>query len=182
MSPAIAIEHKTNINNSRSTVGTITEIYYYLTLLYEKIGQTFSPISGKEVKKASFKDFKEYIYSLEENTRFLISCEINSSQIKAFEKEGYSRIIVNGKIQAIDKKIKSKNNKTQLVIDRLHIDKSFESESILKEAYDKAIEIGQGEFSIYNSNVILTNTFNNRFFLDNIQFEIPNKDLLPSMR
>ena len=177
LSPAIAIEHKTNINNSRSTVGTITEIYYYLTLLYEKIGQTFSPISGKEVKKASFKDFKEYIYSLEDNTRFLISCKINSSQIKAFEKEGYSRIIVNGEIQAIDKKIKSKNNKTQLVIDRLHIDKSFGSESILKEAYDKAIEIGQGEFSIYNSNIILANTFNNRFFLDNIQFEIPNKDL-----
>ena len=60
LSPAIAIEQKTNINNIRSTVGTSTEIYYYLTLLYERIGKTFSPISGNEVKKSEFKDVKKY--------------------------------------------------------------------------------------------------------------------------
>ena len=176
LSPAIAIEHKTTINNSRSTVGTITEIYYYLTLLYSKIGKTFSPISGKEVKKASFKDFKQYIYTLEKDAKFLISCEIDSSQIKSFEKEGYSRIILNGELQAIDNTIKKKN-KTELVIDRLHVDKSFGFETILKEAYRKAIDVGEGKFSVYNSKMMLMYSFNNLFFLDDVEFKIPNKDL-----
>tara|TARA_B100001250_G_scaffold24146_1_gene20184 strand:- start:4439 stop:7192 length:2754 start_codon:yes stop_codon:yes gene_type:complete len=177
LSPAIAIEHKTSINNSRSTVGTITEIYYYLTILYERIGKTFSPISGKEVKKDSFKDFKQYINQFKKGDKFIISCQIEAKHITSFLKEGYHRVIIDGEMSSIEE-ITCKPSQLEIVIDRLAYNTNDEFKSIIKETYTKAINIGAGEFSIYNENIVLLKKFNNLFMLDNIQFEIPNKDLL----
>ena len=176
LSPAIAIEHKTSINNSRSTVGTITEIYYYLTILYERLGKTFSPISGKEVKKDSFEDFKTYIGQLKKGEKFIISCEINSQHITSFLKEGYHKVIINGKVKLIEE-IEHTSNKSELIIDRLTYNKSDEFDAILKETYTKAISAGGGEFAVYNEHIVLLKKFNNLFVLDDIQFETPNKDL-----
>ena len=176
LSPAIAIEHKTNINNSRSTVGTITELYYYLTILYERIGKTFSPISGEEVKQDSFEDFKKYINKFKKGQNFIISCKIESKFMISFLKEGYHRVIIDGKVKLIED-VTYTPNQIELIIDRLTYDNSSEFESIIKETYTKAISVGSGEFSVYNKNIELLKKFNNLLILDGIQFEIPNKDL-----
>ncbi len=176
LAPAIAIEQKTNINNSKSTVGTATEIYYYLTLLYEHIGKTFSPISGKEVKDITFNDFKKCIYKLQKNTRFIICVEINQNLLSSYYKQGFSRVIANGKIsEIIDFKKPVKHLK--LIIDRLVLEKSEDFEFILLQAYNKAIEIGSGKFMICDEHGKSIQTFNKNFTIDGLAFTRPHKDL-----
>ena len=176
LTPAIAIEQKTNINNSKSTVGTATEIYYYLTLLYAHIGKTFSPISGKEVKDITFNDFKKSIYQLKKNTKFLICVDANHNILKHYSKQGFSRFISNGKISEItDLKKNTKNLK--LIIDRLVFEASKDFDFILLQAYNKAIEIGLGKFIIYNENGIVIRSFNKNFTIDGLAFTKPHKEL-----
>tara|TARA_Y100000994_G_scaffold248676_1_gene257180 strand:+ start:6118 stop:8844 length:2727 start_codon:yes stop_codon:yes gene_type:complete len=176
LSPAIAIEQKTNINNARSTVGTSSEIYYYLTLLFEKIGKTFSPISGKEVKKTSFIDCKKYINQFKLKTKFLICCPIKFEQLKYLEKEGFSRIIYENKIIKIQD-VKENMMNIHLVIDRLIYNSNDDFEFNLKEAFNKGIELSSGNCIIYDENIKILKHFRSDLYLDNIIFEQPNKDL-----
>ena len=176
LAPAIAIHQKTNINNPRSTVGTITEIYYYLTLLYEKVGKIISPISGKEVQATSFTSFKKYIHQIKEKTKFLVCCEISNEKIKIFERQGYSRIILNNKITNISKNTSS-SKKTRLIIDRLIITKTENFNNTLKEAYYQALKIGNGTFLIYDQNCNLLNTFSKKIILNDSEFPKITKEL-----
>ena len=176
LAPAIAIEQKTNINNSKSTVGTATEIYYYLTLLYEHVGKTFSPISGQEVKDVTFDDFKKSIYQLQKKTRFIICVDINYNLLNNYHNQGFSRVIANDKIsEIIDLKTTTKNLK--LIIDRLVLEASEDFDFILLQAYNKAIEIGSGKFMICDEYGKLIQNFNKNFTIDNLAFTRPHKDL-----
>ena len=176
LSPAIAIEQKTNTHNSKSTIGTTTEIYYYLTLLYARIGKTISPISKKEVKNISFQDFKQYIYQMQPNTRFIICVNIDGEKKTYYKKRGFSRIILNEKIIQIDK-CKSVKCNLNLIIDRLVFNPSKDFDFILLQAYNQAIEIGEGIFMIHDQFGKIKKVFNTNFTLDDIVFERPHKDL-----
>jgi excinuclease ABC subunit A len=142
--PAIAIEQKVTTRNPRSTVGTSTEIYEYLRLLYSRIGHTFSPISGTEVKKHTPDDILNCVKSFANGTKFVLLTPLQipegrtlEEQLKASVIKGFSRVFVNGDFYRIDDVIeninqfKSTSNDFFIVIDRLSIDETKESISRL---------------------------------------------------
>jgi len=177
--PAVAIEQKTITNNPRSTVGTSTEIYDYLKLLFARIGKTISPVSGKEVKKDSINDIKKFIKKQRgDNLVFvLISLNINHNLNNLFE-QGFSRILIKNKIFKIkdladDLKIDFKT--AFLVIDRfINNEENINNDSI-SDSIEKAISRGNGECYIKINNTITK--FSNKFELDNIVFEEPDINL-----
>jgi len=136
--PAIAIEQKVNSRNPRSTVGTSTEIYDYMRLLFARIGRTYSPVSGKEVKKHSADDIVDFLASLDEGTKVIITSSaeipenINVSEYFSFlEKQGFNRIEADGELIKLDE-LKSLNEykpgqQINIVIDRLVIEHSADS-------------------------------------------------------
>lgn len=176
LSPAIAINQKKNINNARSTVGTTTEIYYYLTLLYEKMGAIFCPTNGREVKPSSFDDVKKYIQQLQLNTKFLVCCPIKQQDILRLKNEGYAKIIYKKTI-INSNEITNTNTSPILIIDKLIYKQQSDFQSNLYNAYNKAVEYGQGECLIYNQNYNLIQSFDENLILDNSIFEKPHKDL-----
>ncbi len=129
--PAIAIEQKVISRNPRSTVGTSTEIYEYLRLLYARIGRTFSPVSGQEVKKHTTEDVVQCMLSYSPGTRFTVLCPVRMTegrtleqQLKAYLQEGYTRLDVNGEIVHIEDFLKREGANTsaiRLLIDRLSV-------------------------------------------------------------
>ena len=177
--PAVAIEQKTITNNPRSTVGTSTEIYDYLKLLFARIGKTFSPISGKEVKKDNINDIKKFIQKHHgDNLVFvLISLNINHNLNNLFE-QGFSRILIKNKIFKIkdladDLKIDFEN--AFLVIDRfINNEENINNDSI-SDSIEKAISKGKGECYIKINNTLTK--FSNKFELDQIIFEEPDINL-----
>jgi len=109
VSPAIAIEQKVNTRNPRSTVGTTTEIYDYLKLLFARIGKTYSPISGKEVKRDTVTDVVDFINKQKEGTRIMVACQLRVMKGRKLEDElnlllskGFARVIVNGEVKFIE--------------------------------------------------------------------------------
>ena len=177
--PAVAIEQKTITNNPRSTVGTSTEIYDYLKLLFARIGKTFSPISGKEVKKDNINDIKKFIQKHHgDNLVFvLISLNIHHNLNNLFE-QGFSRILIKNKIFKIkdladDLKIDFEN--AFLVIDRfINNEENINNDSI-SDSIEKAISKGKGECYIKVNNTLTK--FSNKFELDQIIFEEPDINL-----
>jgi len=177
--PAVAIEQKTITNNPRSTVGTSTEIYDYLKLLFARIGKTFSPISGKEVKKDNINDIKKFIQKQRgDNLVFvLISLNINHNLNNLFE-QGFSRILIKNKIFKIkdladDLKIDFET--AFLVIDRfINNEENINNDSI-SDSIEKAISKGKGECYIKVNNTLTK--FSNKFELDQIIFEEPDINL-----
>src|SRR5690606_35875934 len=109
IAPAIAIEQKVNATNPRSTVGTSTEIYDYLKLLFARIGKTISPVSGKQVKKHTVSDVVDYVASLEEGARLLLLAPIHVPEdrdplkmVSFMAKQGYARIKTGGEVLRIE--------------------------------------------------------------------------------
>ncbi|RPG60007.1 MAG: excinuclease ABC subunit A [Flavobacteriales bacterium TMED191] len=176
LSPAIALEHKTSTNNPRSTVGTSTEIYHYLTLLFERLGRVISPASKQEVKPIQFEDFKQFIFKQKTNTKFIISSPIPVRKIAYLKEEGYSQMILNKKIIELNETSEDINN-VNLVIDKLIVEKIDDFEFILKEAFNKAMNIGNGYLFVYNQDLELLKSFNDKMIEDNIQFESPSQEL-----
>lgn len=191
ISPAIAIEQKVISRNPRSTVGTITEIYDYLKLLFARIGKTYSPISGKEVKRHTVTDVVNFIKTLAENNRFLVLSKISELKDRTYQKQldllsqqGFSRAVVNGvisKINEIDYKTIKKNSEVFLLIDRLTV--QLEDEDFLNRTADSvqtAFYEGNGECFIWiekeNGN-FHKQSFSNLFELDGITFEEPSINL-----
>ncbi|MBJ04415.1 MAG: excinuclease ABC subunit A [Flavobacteriales bacterium] len=179
LSPSISIKARTSINNPRSTVGTITDIYHYLTLLYERMGVIISPISGKEVKRNNFEDFKNYIYTFSKGFKYIVCCEIKKSQLDYFYSMGYSRLIINSKMISIDKIISSKKKykKILLIIDRLVFNNKTEDLSLLNNTYSKGMELGNDQIYIYDSNFALLKIFNKKLEMDNIVFQEPTRQM-----
>ncbi len=179
--PAIAIEQKTKTNNPRSTVSTSTEIYDYLKLMYARIGKTFSPISGEEVKKDSIEDVINFITRQKENSDILI---LFNKEIKSEDtyykliKKGYSRVLVNNKVHRIQEILKShKNsiqNKAKVVIDRIIIEKENDT-SRISTSIETAFYEGNGECIVYQNNK--KHYFSNKFEKDSIKFTYPSVNL-----
>lgn len=188
--PAIAIEQKVNSRNPRSTVGTSTEIYEYLRLLYSRIGRTYSPISGEEVKKHSTEDIVQCMLKYSKGTKFVILTPFRIPEGRTLEKqlemdiqEGYSRIWYKDDFIRIDDFIENKENlkipasELLLVIDRLSADNSKDSIARLVDSAETAFYEGDGECVIIFLPSMIKYEFSMKFEADGIKFEEPNDNM-----
>jgi len=188
--PAIAIEQKANSRNPRSTVGTSTEIYDYIRLFYARIGRTYSPVSGKEVKKHSVDDIVNFLASLPEGTMVIITASgeipanIRASEYFSFlSKQGFDRIESDG-VMIRTEEITSKDDfksgdRVNIVIDRLVISHSAENFSRAADSAQTAFQTGQGycQVVIPEKNGFTRESFSNKFEADGIIFEEPTEYL-----
>jgi excinuclease ABC subunit A len=185
IAPAIAIEQKVNATNPRSTVGTSTEIYDYLKLLYTRIGHTFSPVSGKQVKKDTVTDVITYIKSFPENEKLLLLSPIHleegrtmENKLQTLAQQGYARVKVGETVIRIDElKGKSFPKDMQLVIDRVITQNDEDFYNRLADAIQIAFFEGKGELYIETLSDNSVQEFNNRFEADGISFIEPNVHL-----
>lgn len=186
IAPAIAIEQKVNSTNPRSTVGTSTEIYDYLKLLFARIGKTFSPVSGNQVKKDTVSDVIKYIKSFPEREKLLLLSPIHveegrslSEKIKVLSKQGYSRIKVKDEVLRIDEADLEnlKDNETSLVVDRVITKDEEDFYNRLADATEAAFFEGKGELYIERLSDGSQRHFSNKFELDGMSFLEPNVHL-----
>jgi len=184
IAPAIAIEQKVNSTNPRSTVGTSTEIYDYLKLLYARIGKTFSPISGNEVKKHTVSDVINYVKTLELNTKLLLLSPVHIPKernvlqtLKILAQQGYSRIKYKNKIVRIEDITTEIDHDFYLVIDRIVVNTNEDFYNRLGDAIQTAFFEGKGECIIEDNSTKKQTLFNNKFELDGLQFLEPNSHL-----
>ena len=185
--PAIAIEQKVISRNPRSTVGTTTEIYEYLRLLYARIGHTFSPISGCEVKKHSTEDVVKQVMTYSKGTKFVVLAPIHVSegrtmeqQLKAYQLEGFVRIFVKGDFQRIDDFLAAGDCEQEeifLVIDRMSVDDSKDVIARLVDSAETAFYEGGGEMQLMFLPSNITYSFSMRFEADGMTFEEPSDQL-----
>ncbi|MBR6195782.1 MAG: excinuclease ABC subunit UvrA, partial [Prevotella sp.] len=181
--PAIAIEQKVISRNPRSTVGTSTEIYEYLRLLYARIGRTYSPISGQEVKKHSTEDIVRQMLQYQKGTKFVVMAPVRVSegrtmeqQLKAYVLEGYSRVYDGREFKRIDE-LGEDTADLYLVIDRLSVDDSKDTIARLVDSAETAFYEGGGECRLMflPSNIVYD--FSMRFEADGMTFEEPTDQL-----
>jgi len=184
--PAIAIEQKVISRNPRSTVGTTTEIYEYLRLLFARIGRTYSPISGQEVKKHSTDDVLECLRQYQKGTKFVIMAPIHpvegrtmERQLQMYVQNGYARIAANGTIVRIDDYLASQETASSLylVIDRLSVDDAKDVVSRIIDSSETAFYEGQGEMRLMVDPAGITYDFSTRFEADGITFEEPSDQM-----
>lgn len=184
IAPAIAIEQKVNSTNPRSTVGTTTEIYDYLKLLYARIGKTLSPVSGKEVKKDTVTDVINYIKGLNERDKLLLLAPIIITEereplksLELFSKQGYARIKYKGEVIRIDQVPEDVGREFDLVVDRIIVKDDEDFYNRLANAADNAFFEGKGQCAIENLQTGEVKTFSNQFELDGMKFLEPNVHL-----
>ncbi len=191
ISPAIAIEQKVNTHNPRSTVGTSTEIYEYLKLLFARIGKTYSPISGNIVKRQSVSDVVDFVLSLKENTKVIIFCplilksgRILKEQLSVLLQEGFTRIYCDNKIIRIDDIINNNkprsNEEMFIIIDRIIVkNQDYELSSRIADSVQTAFYEGEGKCVIeyYEDTEKIRKSFSNKFELDGMSFEEPSVNL-----
>ncbi|RKR13317.1 excinuclease ABC subunit A [Maribacter vaceletii] len=184
IAPAIAIEQKVNSTNPRSTVGTTTEIYDYLKLLFARIGKTYSPISGKQVKKHTVTDVVTHVKSYPENTKLLLLAPITIAEdrdaiksLELFSKQGYARIKYKDKVLRIDQAPENIGKEFYLVIDRIITKDDEDFYNRLANAIDTTFFEGKGSCIIEELDTQKQSFFSNRFELDGIHFLEPNVHL-----
>jgi len=181
ISPAIAIEQKVNSSNPRSTVGTTTEIYDYLKLLYARIGKTFSPISGQEVKKDSVTDVLNCIKNFDTGSKILLLAPVHiekgkklSTIISILKQQGFSRLKVKDKIIRIDDFDQTTKDEFWLVVDRIVVQKDEDFLNRLADSVQTAFYEGKGECLLEDLAGKQTIPFSNKFEKDGITFLEPN--------
>ncbi|MEZ4853999.1 excinuclease ABC subunit UvrA [Flavobacterium sp.] len=187
IAPAIAIEQKVNTTNARSTVGTSTEIYDYMKLLFARIGKTYSPISNKEVKKHTVTDVIDLVKTFELDSKWLLLAPIHlekdrtlDDKLKVLLQQGFARVLVKNEMVRLDeflaseKKIKLPTSNFQLIIDRIVVKDDEEFYNRLADAIQTAFFEGKGECYLQELNTNKRFEFNNRFELDGISFLEPN--------
>lgn len=186
IAPAIAIEQKVNSTNPRSTVGTSTEIYDYLKLLFARIGKTYSPISGNEVKKDTVTDVVNYVKSFPEGSKMLLLAPIHVEESRTAEEkinvllqQGYSRVKVKNEVLRIDEADLSGVGKDNLflVVDRIVTKEDEDFFNRLADATQTAFFEGKGELFIETLADKKIRQFSNKFELDGITFLEPNVHL-----
>jgi len=185
IAPAIAIEQKVNSTNPRSTVGTTTEIYDYLKLLFARIGKTISPVSGDEVKKDTVTDVLNYLKIFPEREKMLLLAPIHleegrtiEDKLKALNQQGYARIKINEDVVRIDDATKiGKKDKILLVVDRIITKHEEDFYNRLADAIQTAFFEGKGECTIETLKDNKQRTFSNKFELDGLNFLEPNVHL-----
>ena len=189
--PAIAIEQRVISRNPRSTVGTTTEIYEYLRLLYARIGRTYSPISGQEVKKHSTEDIIQCTQQYTKGTKFVVMAPVIipegrtlEQQLKMYVLNGYARIFVNSDFQRIDDYLNSQTSTPSpqsstlyLVIDRLSVDDAKDVISRLVDSAETAFYEGNGECRLMFLPSMISYDFSMRFEADGMTFEEPSDNL-----
>ena len=184
--PAIAIEQKVISRNPRSTVGTSTEIYEYLRLLFARIGKTYSPVSGQEVKKHSTEDIIQCTRQFSKGTKFMVLAPLRIIEGRTLEKQlemssqqGYSRIFVNGEVVRIDDFLEEKRKDAPLflVIDRLSVSEEKDETARLADSVETAMYEGDGMCRLIFLPSNLTFDFSDRFEADGITFEEPNDNM-----
>ena len=184
ISPAIAIEQKVNNSNPRSTVGTTSEIYDYLKLLYARIGKTYSPISNKEVKKDSINSVIEVIKSFNINDKFLILSPKKLNQISdgkqvlsTIKDQGFARIKIGNEIKRLNELNEIYKKDFFLVIDRSVFKNNSDYLNRISDSIDLGFFEGKGNLTIENLNSNKSFNFNNNFELDGIKFKEPSQHL-----
>lgn len=185
IAPAIAIEQKVNTTNARSTVGTSTEIYDYIKLLYARIGRTFSPISGNEVKKNSVTDVVSDVKQFDLDTKWLLLAPIHLEKGRKIEdklnvllQQGFARILIDGEMVRLDDLPKNIAKKELLlIVDRIIVKDEEEFYNRLADAVQTAFFEGKGECYLQELNAEKRFTYSNNFELDGIAFLEPNVHL-----
>ncbi len=193
IAPAIAIEQKVNTTNARSTVGTSTEIYDYIKLLYARIGKTFSPISGKEVKKDTVSDVLDYIKELELKSKWLLLAPIQLDEDRELHillhillQQGYARILYKNETTRLDsfldentpEDIAKMNVKDiMLIVDRIVVNDTEEFFNRLGDSIENAFFEGKGYCYLQDLSDNSRVEFSNNFTLDGITFLEPNVHL-----
>lgn len=186
--PAIAIEQKVIARNPRSTVGTSTEIYEYLRLLYARIGHTYSPISGQEVKKHSTENVVRQMLEFSKGTKFMVLSPLHIAEGRTLEQQlnacvlqGYARIYTNGETIRIDDFLQEGKDisasEIYLIIDRLSVDDSKDNIARLVDSAETAFFEGKGEMRLIFLPSNLCYDFSMRFEADGIVFEEPSDQL-----
>ena len=184
--PAIAIEQKVAARNPRSTVGTSTEIYEYLRLLYARIGRTYSPISGEEVKKQSAEDVIAKVMTYSTGTRFMVLSPVilddnrtMDKQLNTYLQEGYTRVMVNGEVKRIEDLGDSvpTADGVWLVIDRMSVANDKDTLSRLTDSVETAMYEGHGACRIVVLPSNIAYDFSSRFEADGMTFEEPNDNM-----
>lgn len=183
IAPAIAIEQKVNTTNARSTVGTSTEIYDYMKLLFARIGKTYSPVSGAEVKKHTVTDAIDLVKTFELDSKWLLLAPIHLEKGRALEdklkvllQQGFARILVDNEMVRLDTidQHSLDDKDILLIIDRIVVKDDEEFYNRLADAIQTAFFEGKGECYLQELNTNKRFDFNNRFELDGISFLEPN--------
>lgn len=187
--PAIAIEQKVNTRNPRSTVGTSTEIYDYLKLLYARAGKTISPVSGQTVKREQVSDVLDYINSFDPGTRAIIGSPLQPKngrtilqEAELLMQQGFTRLETNNEIKRIDELIQAGSNDfcggiCNIVIDRVAVSTDEDSQSRMADSVETAFFEGNGTciVKIFKNGEVLSRQFSNIFEADGIVFEEPTE-------
>jgi excinuclease ABC subunit A len=190
IAPAIAIEQKVNTTNARSSVGTSTEIYDYLKLLFARIGRTYSPISGEEVKKHTVSDVVKHIQSLEIDTKWLLLAPIHlekgrklHDKLNVLLQQGFARVLVDNQTVRLDDFVSTlemidestmANKEILLVVDRIVVQSDEEFLNRIADALQIAFYEGKGELYLQEPEKSNRIVFNSNFQLDGLDFLEPN--------
>jgi len=190
IAPAIAIEQKVNTTNARSTVGTSTEIYDYLKLLFARIGRTYSPISGEEVKKHTVSDVVKYIQSLEIDSKWLLLAPIHLEEgrklhdkLNVLLQQGFARVLIDNQTVRLDDFVSTlemidestmANKEILLVVDRIVVQSDEEFLNRIADAIQIAFYEGKGELYLQEPEKVNRKVFNSNFQLDGLDFLEPN--------
>lgn len=184
VSPAIAIQQKVTTKNPRSTVGTTTEIYDYLKLLFSRIGRTISPVSGDEVKHHTVTDVVDFIHTFEEGEKVMISCPLHLSKGRSMKQEldlllqkGFTRVLVNGDPYFVEDMVSMSDlpkGEYEILIDRASIRHEDEDNQFrIADSVQTAFFEGHGECTVLVPDKV-KRTFSDRFELDGMSFELPS--------
>jgi len=188
--PAIAVEQKVNTRNPRSTVGTSTEVYDYLRMLFARIGKTVSPVSGQEVRKHNVGDVVDEMLRFPEGTKFALFTKLPENrdrtlreQLEVLQKEGFTRIEIDGELRQIGDVIKDlhcdarrNDDSVLLLIDRLAVSSEKQTISRLSDSVETAFFEGNGYalLKFYTEQGIVEKEFSHRFEADGMEFEEPS--------
>jgi len=190
--PAIAIEQKVNTRNPRSTVGTSTEIYDYIRLLFGRIGRTISPVSGEQVKKHTVADVIAAALTYPENTRIAVTAPVSmpqgrtlSQQLDIYLKEGYSRMVRDGEFVMISdllsepSRLPSSTDGIELLVDRLAVEKEGDELSRLADSVETAFYEGHDRCTlmVWDNGTVRRHDFSKRFEADGMTFTEPSEQM-----
>ena len=188
--PAIAIQQKVTSRNPRSTVGTVTEIYDYLKLLYARVGHTYSPVSGQEVRKNTIRDVVQHMEEQPAGTRLYLLSPIIlpegrtlQEQLALWQSQGFSRLMIDGDTVRLDDEAwrKAEGHESFLLVDRIIVDHEQSTSNRFADSVQTAFFEGHGECQVNvrspKDDVPRTKVFSERFEADGIQFVEPSEHL-----
>ena len=182
--PAIAIQQKVTTRNPRSTVGTVTEIYDYLKLLYARVGHTYSPVSGEEVRRNTVRDVVQYMEAQPKDTRLYLLSPIVppegrtlQEQLALWQSQGFSRLLIDGDTVRLDENTwqKAEGHEAYLLVDRIMVDHEPATSNRFADSVQTAFFEGNGECRIWVNKK--EKVFSERFEADGIQFIEPSEHL-----